>query len=349
MYRNPHSMPQEIMDKLLKNLLKTKLISGFLKNKGLKKTTYIVAGLLLIWLLPTLLYQPQNRPTNDRNSEITKLVNSLNKATEKTDPFVREVFIQQEAKKLGKTTDEYKKLLSLHKQNGEVLPDAPANSAPVQWMVWYFDQLTPGQRLAWVWGGSLWLIEKAAGLTIVFVGIRFFLEIPQREKQAKYQAWQVVHAAYGQKVSGARLSALEDLCDQGESLAALELEDTVLRGINLQGANLHKVNLRRSHLERANLAGTNLTNAKLEQALLWRANLEVADLENANLGNASLKEANLKGANLKETSIEGANLKGANLLGVENLTRAQLATAITDETTQFPAYLLDSISPNSTA
>lgn len=214
------------MNKLVQNLLRTKLISGFLTNKGLKKTTYIVAGLLVTWLLPTLLYQPQKKPTNDRSSGITQIVDSLNQANVKTDPFMREAFIQQEAKKLGKTTDEYKKLLSLHKQNGEVLPDAPISYSPTQWTAWYFDQLTPDQRLVWVWGGSLWLIEKAAGLTVVFVGIRFFLEIPQREKQAKYQAWQVVHAAYGQKVSGARLSALEDLCDQGESLAALELEQS---------------------------------------------------------------------------------------------------------------------------
>jgi hypothetical protein len=341
-------MPQAMMNKLVQNLLKTKLISGFLKNKGLKQTTYIIAGLLVIWLLPTLLYQPKNKPTSDRSPEISQLVDSLNNAKAKTDPFAREAFIQQEAKKLGKTTDEYRKLLSLRKQNGEVLPDAPIGHSLPQWTIWYFDQLTPGQRLVWVGGGLLWLIEKVAGLTVVFAGIRFFLEIPQREKQAKYQAWQVVHTAHGQRVSGARISALEDLREQGESLAALELEYTVLRDINLQGANLHKVNLRRSHLERANLAGANLTKAKVEQALLWRANLENADLENANLENASLREANLKGANLKganlkETSIEGANLKGANLWDVENLTPEQLATAITDATTRLPAYLLGPI------
>jgi len=91
--------------------------------------------------------------------------------------------------------------------------------------------------------------------------------------------------------------------------------------------------------ERANLKG-----AILQQADLHDANLERADLRDARMSVSDLMRANLKGADLrgadlwmsdlKDTNLEGADLRGANLTEVTNLTPAQLASAIIDETTQ---------------
>ena len=153
--------------------------------------------------------------------------------------------------------------------------------------------LIPWTALAVAWQ---WLLGVLPSLTILFVGMRFLLEIPQREKQAKYQAWRVVHTAYGQKVSGARIAALEDLREQGESLSRLTLEE---------GAMLNKINL----------AGSDLFHASLSGAGLWCDNLHKAKLESAYLSNANLHKAILLSTDLYKADLRGADLCLANLTG----------------------------------
>jgi hypothetical protein len=62
----------------------------------------------------------------------------------------------------------------------------------------------------------------------------------------------------------------------------------------------------------------------------------------ANLGRADCKNANFRRVNCKDTYLEGTNLIGADLAGERNPTREQLATAIIDETTVLPSYLVTS-------
>ena len=156
----------------------------------------------------------------------------------------------------------------------------------------------------------LWGFEKSSTLTILFVGGRFLWEIPRREREAKYQAWQVIHTAHGQR-SGARIAALEDLCEQGESLNGLTLEGC----IDLSRINLTKANLSRANLSAANLSGANLHGANLHGANLHGANLTEANLFGANLTGAYLRGADLRGADLRWADLSGANLTEADLSG----------------------------------
>jgi uncharacterized protein YjbI with pentapeptide repeats len=66
--------------------------------------------------------------------------------------------------------------------------------------------------------------------------------------------------------------------------------------------------------------------------------LRDADLRGADLRGAKLAAATLA-AWLSRAQLDGANLSGADLTDAEGVTEQQLATAITDESTQFPAHL----------
>ena len=78
---------------------------------------------------------------------------------------------------------------------------------------------------------------------------------------------------------------------------------------------------------------------------LISTNLQWAHLPGADLSGAHLIEAHLPGANLFRADLSGAYLSGANLRGVDlsdskGLTREQIASAITDEKTILPDYLI---------
>ena len=87
-----------------------------------------------------------------------------------------------------------------------------------------------------------------------------------------------------------------------------------------------------------------LSGAELENVALPDANLSRADLSKAYLRGADLFGANLQGADLSETDLFGvsffaASLRGVDLTGAKNLTRGQVASAVTDATTLLPRIL----------
>lgn len=176
-------------------------------------------------------------------------------------------------------------------------------------------------------------------ISLVIALVLFIKEAPDRQKQFHYQAWSIVDAAHNVKVSYARISALQDLNEDGISLRGLDALGAELLDINLSHANLSKANLRESDLTNANLSYANLDNANLSQVKLSgadlshakfgfsnlnRANLSSANLSNANLICADLSQANMSGANLRNASLSGANLKDAYLSGA-NLKGAQVS------------------------
>jgi uncharacterized protein YjbI with pentapeptide repeats len=69
------------------------------------------------------------------------------------------------------------------------------------------------------------------------------------------------------------------------------------------------------------------------------ARMSVSDLMGANLTGADLSGADLWMSDLKDTIIVGTDLRGANLTEVTNLTRQQIESAITDDTTVLPEHL----------
>jgi uncharacterized protein YjbI with pentapeptide repeats len=161
----------------------------------------------------------------------------------------------------------------------------------------------------------------------------------------------------------------------GADLRGAHLEHTDLEGANLSRANLLKAHLehahlRDAHLEVADLLYADLRGADLRDACFWQANLIRADLRGAdllctNLRSANLAHAELRGTNLPGTdlsradlsgahleraffseahlegaTLRGTHLEGANLLGAHDITKEQLDSAIIDEGTRLPAYLI---------
>ena len=76
-------------------------------------------------------------------------------------------------------------------------------------------------------------------------------------------------------------------------------------------------------------------------AYLRRTDLSNANLEGANLSGANFTDAILRGANLKNAILKGTILRGADLTEAQNLTRAQIETAVIDDRTRLPALVAD--------
>lgn len=98
-------------------------------------------------------------------------------------------------------------------------------------------------------------------------------------------------------------------------------------------------------LGQVHLEGTDFTGADMYGVFLEKANLSGADLRGANLIGAKLNKANLSHANLKNakllrTDLSDAILKGADFRNVIGLNCGQILSALIDENTQFPAYIL---------
>ena len=174
------------------------------------------------------------------------------------------------------------------------------------------------------------LLNVVEGFSILVAVWLFFLEAPERDKQAHYEAWKTIDAAHGLKTSYARCQALQDLNDDLISLKGLNASEADLRGINLAGADLSN----------AFLSGADLSNANLSNANLSHANLVEANLNNANLSNTNLTGADLTYADLIEANVQNADFVGANLLGV-NFVRANLAQAYFGDVNLSQSYLTD--------
>lgn len=199
------------------------------------------------------------------------------------------------------------------------------------------------------------ILPSAGSISVITAVILYFKELPNRKKQAHYQAWQVIHLAHGQSISGARIQALEDLNQDKVSLRGLSLLGADLAGIQLADADLTKANFEKTLLIDANLKYADLRNANLQEADLRSADLRGAILLNANLEKADLQvldllhnppegirpffssdkiicsgKTDLRGAKLYQAHLKGANLNGADLRGA-NLYQAHLEEANLNE------------------
>ena len=160
------------------------------------------------------------------------------------------------------------------------------------------------------------LLGMVEGFSILVAVLLFFLETPERDKQAHYEAWKVIDSAHGLRTSYARLQALQDLNEDRVSLRGLNVPEADLRGINLSNADLTN----------ADLSGADLRFANLSNADLSSVNLTEANLSNANLNNVQFNTANLAYCDFIEADLQNADIVGANLLGA-NCIRANLDKA----------------------
>jgi len=160
------------------------------------------------------------------------------------------------------------------------------------------------------------LLNILEGFSILVAVWLFFLEAPERDKQAHYEAWKTIDSAHGLRNSYARLQALQDLNSDRIPLSGFTAPEADLRGIDLSGADLSN----------AYLSGADLSNANLSNANLSHANLVETKLTNANLSNSQLTGANISYADLIEADLQEVDFVGANIIGT-NFVRANLAQA----------------------
>ena len=136
-------------------------------------------------------------------------------------------------------------------------------------------------------------LEFLESFSILSAVILFFLETPDRKKQAHYEAWR-----------------------------------TNLSGATLENARLSHADLIGCDLTRADLTLADLKNADLRQTNLTAAQLKAADLRGADLAGANLRQADLSGANLNNANLAQTNLKDADFAQVKNLRPKQVTSAI---------------------
>lgn len=160
------------------------------------------------------------------------------------------------------------------------------------------------------------LLNILEGFSILVAVWLFFLEAPERDKQAHYEAWKTIDSAHGLRNSYARLQALQDLNSDRVPLRGFTAPEADLRGIDLSGADL-------SH---SYLSGADLSNANLSNANLSHANLVETKLNNANLTNSQLTGANISYADFIEANLQEVDFVGANIIGA-NFVRSNLAQA----------------------
>lgn len=160
------------------------------------------------------------------------------------------------------------------------------------------------------------LLNILEGFSILVAVLLFFLEAPERDKQAHYEAWKTIDSAHGLRNSYARVQALQDLNSDRVALRGFTAPEADLSGIDLSGADL-------SH---AYLSGADLSNANLSNADLSHANLVEAKLNNANLTNSLLTGADISYADLIEADLQEVDFVGANIVGV-NFVRSNLTQA----------------------
>ncbi len=77
----------------------------------------------------------------------------------------------------------------------------------------------------------------------------------------------------------------------------------------------------------------------LSGTFIRRTSMRGVNFSGADLSSADCSYADFTGANFKDAVLSKTVLKGAILTGVSNLTKEQLAQAVTDKSTVLPSYL----------
>jgi uncharacterized protein YjbI with pentapeptide repeats len=201
---------------------------------------------------------------------------------------------------------------------------------PFRWLAYVLDKVA-----------FLKILEYVSLLGVIVAVYFYVSESGERLKAKHYQAWQVINAAQGKPGNGGRTDALQDLCNDGVSLANIDLsfatipglslknadlEDANLSGADIRSANLHGARLRYANLSRADLRPSGAVSYWMDTGMVSNAGALPANLSRANLEHANLSRAHLDCANLSGAGLSQANLSGA-LLGCTDLSGARLPYA----------------------
>lgn len=264
---------------------------------------------------------------SNNSPSIDELRESFNRVYYGPDRLQREYDLVREAERLGVPLDTYRRLYELRGEEHIDPYPKPKHwwRTPGDWSKWVW-HLPTKKKLALSRKGVLKLVQSGVVLTIA-IGIgRYVWEAPSREKQKHYQAWQVINSAAGQKTSGGRIEALQDLNSDKVSLAGLDVKGANLEGINLHLSKLFNVDLTSANLENANLNNTFLIKANLSNADLFKVNFSNAYFGSVNFNNADLFKANFSRANLDCYPINDKNYC-TSFKGAKSITPAQIKQA----------------------
>jgi hypothetical protein len=159
------------------------------------------------------------------------------------------------------------------------------------------------------------ILARLGHLAIIVAVISYIVGGESRQKAKHYQAWQVISAANGKTGSGGRKDALQDLHNDGVSLAGVDISKAYLPRLKLENADLSEANFSNAILYEANLSEADFRLAILCDADLHDADLSDTNLQNTNLYKAHLTFADLSGADLKYADLSDTDLWFADLSG----------------------------------
>jgi BTB/POZ domain-containing protein KCTD9 len=266
------------------------------------------------------------------------------------DRLQREYDLVKESETLGMELETYRRLYELRGEMSVMrYPESSWFWGIGEWGKYIF-KLPKDRILPLSWKAATKIIKNAgvlAAIPLVFGAVKYILEEPKRDKQARYEAWQIINSAKGQRSEAGRIEALQYLVKQNVNLQGLIVTDTFINGVKLPNAKLSDANfnktalkladlkdadlkdayLNEAELNSAELNNANLAGAKLVGAKLFYTNLSGANLDGANLSGAELGNANLSGANLRSTDLSGSDLGNVNLGGAD-LSGADLSHVI---------------------
>ncbi|MFM6224508.1 MAG: pentapeptide repeat-containing protein, partial [Dolichospermum sp.] len=259
-------------------------------------------------------------------AEVKELREKFLIIAEISDPLTREyqfALLEKEAEKAGLSAETYRRLYETYLQNKEHIPQYPQIWwSLVEWVSWFlkFPKNIKLRLLKTILSIAL---EKGVLISLAVTLFKYFQEAPKRQQQDHYQAWSIINSANGQKASGGRIEALEDLNEDGVKLWNLVVDEADLSGIKLDNGQLAHTSFKNSLLEceqnkcsslrKANLYKANFYNASLSKIDFRETNLIDANFKKAHLEQAKFQKAHLYKANLEESTIKGANFQGADL------------------------------------
>jgi BTB/POZ domain-containing protein KCTD9 len=266
---------------------------------------------------------------NDNNQGIEELKKSFGRVYDGANRLQREYDLVKEAQKLDIPFEIYRHLYELRQEEHIEPYPKPKHwqETPGKWSEWFI-RLPKNKKLFLFRKGIIKLVQSGVAITAIVGLVNYIIEVPKRQKQSHYQAWQIINSAVGQQGNGGRIEALQDLNSDGVNLQGLTVIDANLSGINLKKANLAYANFQKNTIQQANLQEAKLYYANLQKAYFYETNLQGANLQGANLQEANLWKANLQGADLWKANLRGANLQGANLETTQNLTPEQIRAAV---------------------
>jgi uncharacterized protein YjbI with pentapeptide repeats len=291
--------------------------------------------------------KPQSNPDNlspinknqglDELLEVKQLRDKFSIIAEISDPLTREyqfALLEKEAEKSDLSVETYRRLFETYLQNKEHIPQYPKIWwSLIEWGNWFL-KFPKKRKVGLIRIVLLTALEKGVLLSLAVTLVKYFQEAPKRQQQDHYQAWAIINSSIGQKASGGRIEALEELNQDGVSLRHLNANEADLSGINLDKALLSNVRFEKAVLtcvetRKIKERCTTIRNADLSWGHLQGANFYKADLRKSIFWNAEMQEtrlirANLQGADFEKAKLDNAYINQANFIGAKNLTPEQV-------------------------